>query len=118
MLPPVPSNAARDDRLDRLFGALSDRTRRAILARLASAPATVTELAEPFDMTLAAVSKHLKVLEAAGLVERAIDGRIHRLTLDAHPLQDAERWLGFYRAFWSDTLDRLARHVERRGRRR
>jgi DNA-binding transcriptional ArsR family regulator len=100
-----------------LFGALSDRTRRAILARLARAPATVTELAAPFDMTLPAVSKHLKVLEAAGLVARAIDGRIHRLSLEAHPLQDADRWLEHYRDFWTDTLDRLARHVEREGRR-
>ena len=115
MLSALKSTVVRDDRLDQLFGALSDRTRRALLARLARGPSTVTELAAPFAMTLAAVSKHLRVLEAAGLVARTIDGRVHRLRLEPHPLHDAERWLAFYRDFWTGTLDHLARHVESRG---
>jgi len=77
----------------------------------------VTELAEPFDMSLPGVSKHLKVLERARLVVRAVDGRIHRCSLGAEPLREAERWLDHYRSFWEDTLQALARYVEpRRGR--
>src|SRR5690349_24452656 len=107
-----------DDRLDRLFHALAHRTRRALMARLADGPCIVTELAEPFDMSLPAVSRHLKVLEDARLVERAVDGRIHRCSLDAEPLRDAEQWLAHYRAFWAGNLDALARYAERRTPRR
>ena len=101
-----------DDRLDLVFRALSDRTRRAILARLAQGPAMVKELAEPFDMTLPAVSKHLKVLERANLVDRTVDGRVHHCALRAAPLQEIEQWLEHYRVFWDDTLEALARYVE------
>jgi len=114
---------AHEERLDTVFGPLADRTRRALLARLSRAPANVTELAQPFDMSLAAVSKHLHVLERAGLVTRAIDGRVRRCSLNAEPLHDVERWLVHYRAFWGDTLDALAAYAEeplpeRRSRRR
>ncbi len=101
-----------EDRLDRLFHALSDRTRRALLRRLEAGPAMVTELAAPFRMSLPAVSKHLRVLEAAALIERRIDGRVHRCSLNAAPLEEAERWLDHYRLFWTDRLAALARHVE------
>lgn len=106
-------DSSANERLDTVFHALSDRTRRALIARLAEGPCIVTELAEPFEMSLPAVSKHLKVLESAGLVARAVDGRIHRCSLIAKPLGEAELWLDFYRSFWEDTLGRLARYVER-----
>jgi DNA-binding transcriptional ArsR family regulator len=105
---------AREDRLDDVFHALSDRTRRAILARLAKGSATVTEIASPFAMSLPAVSKHLRVLERAGLVVRSIDGRVHECSLGAAPLGDAEKWLARYRVFWVSTLDSFADFVERR----
>src|SRR5690348_721709 len=103
--------------LDRLFGALADPTRRALLARLTTEDAlTVGELAEPFDMTLPAVMKHLNVLGEAGLVTRSKAGRTVTCRLAAAPLQDAMVWLSHYEAFWSGRLDRLAAHVEGRGR--
>ena len=98
-----------DDRLDHLFGALSDRTRRKMVARLARAPATIGELAEPFAMSLPAVSKHVRVLERAGLVQRTIDGRIHRCALERRRLREANAWLERYTEFWGDTLHALAR---------
>jgi DNA-binding transcriptional ArsR family regulator len=101
-----------DDRLDLIFHALSDRTRRALILRLSRGPAMVTELAEPFQMSLPAVSKHLKVLEGARLIARAVDGRVHRCSLAPHVLRHAERWLQSRRAFWESALDSLARHVE------
>lgn len=101
-----------DDQLDRVFGALSDRTRRALLARLAGGPARVTDLAAPFSMSLPAVSKHIRVLERAGLIERTVDGRVHRCALSAGPLAGAASWLSVYADFWSGTLEALARHVE------
>ncbi len=104
---------ARNDRLDRVFHALADRTRRAMLARLARGPARVGELAAPFAISRPAASKHLKVLERARLVARTVDGRIHRCRLDPDALADVDRWLAHYRVFWSDTLAALARHVER-----
>jgi DNA-binding transcriptional ArsR family regulator len=100
-----------DDRLDRLFRALGDRTRRSMLRRLARGPALVGELAEPFDMTLPAASKHLRVLERAGLVRRRIDGRNHRCSLDRRHLAEARRWLDHYQHFWDENLDSLAWHV-------
>ncbi|HEY6808135.1 MAG TPA: metalloregulator ArsR/SmtB family transcription factor [Gemmatimonadales bacterium] len=106
-----------DDRLDRLFRALGDRTRRALLARLARRPAMVTELARPFAMSLPAVSRHIRVLERARLVVRTVDGRVHRCALDAAPLETAEAWLSRNRRFWSERLDALARYVERSGHR-
>lgn len=104
---------SRDDQLDRVFRALGDRTRRAMLAHLASGSASVTELAAPFDMSLPAASKHVRVLESAGLVERRVEGRVHRCALDPAPLRDASEWVEVYRRFWDDTLEALARHVER-----
>lgn len=103
---------SREDQLDRVFGALADRTRRALLARLAERSAMVTELAAPFDMSLPAVSRHIRVLERAHLVERAVDGRMHVCSLQPEPLRAVEAWLRHYRHFWTGTLDALARYVE------
>lgn len=105
----------KDDRLDLIFGALSDRTRRALLARLGQAPAKITDLAAPFEMSLPAVSKHVRILERAGLVRRTVDGRVHRCALEAGPLEEADRWLARYRVLWEDALEALARHVARDG---
>jgi DNA-binding transcriptional ArsR family regulator len=101
-----------DDRLDVVFRALGDRTRRAILARLARGSATVSELAAPLAMSLPGASKHLKVLERAGLIERSIEGRVHRCSFSAAPLSSVGEWLDTYRHFWDDTLESLARYVE------
>lgn len=102
----------KEDRLDLVFHALGDRTRRALLARLARGPAMVTELAAPFAMALPSVSKHIRVLERARLVQRTVDGRIHRCALAPQPLAAADAWLRHYRPFWEQTLDSLARYVE------
>lgn len=99
--------------LDRVFGALSDPTRRAMLRRLAGGPRTVGELAAPFDMSFAAAAKHVKVLELAGLLSRTIDGRSHRCRIEAGPLAAADRWLGHYERFWSLRLDDLERALTR-----
>jgi len=96
-----------ESELDRVFHALSDSTRRAILARLASGNAVVSELAEPFDMSLPAISKHLGVLEKAGLLQRHKDGRIRRCELVAGPLETAADWIRFYKQFWDAQLDSL-----------
>jgi DNA-binding transcriptional ArsR family regulator len=101
-----------DDRLDAVFHALGDRTRRALLARLAKRPAIITELAKPFSMSLPAVSRHIRVLEHAGLVTRAVDGRVHQCSLSAKPFKTAECWLADYRQFWDETLDSLARYAD------
>lgn len=93
--------------------ALSDSTRRAILARLAQGDALVTELAEPFDMSLPAVSKHLGVLERAGLVQRQKDGRIRRCSLKAAPLKEASDWIDVYREFWETQLDSLENYFDK-----
>ena len=95
------------ERLDATFAALADPTRRAILARLASGEADVTELARPFDMTRAAVSKHLKVLEDAGLISTGRDAQRRPRVLDAKPLAEATKWLEPYRAFWRGSYQRL-----------
>ena len=95
------------DNLTTTFAALADPTRRAILARLLSGEASVTELAEPFDMSLPAVSKHLKVLEGAGLIARGRDAQWRPCRLEAGPLKDAAAWLEQYRRFWEQSLDRL-----------
>jgi DNA-binding transcriptional ArsR family regulator len=100
------------NQLDDVFHALSDRTRRSLLARLARGPAMVTELAAPFAMSLPAVSKHVRVLEAARLVVREVDGRVHRVSLAPGPLREVERWVEHYRSFWEETLDALGRYVE------
>lgn len=106
-----PTLHAGEDRLDLIFRALGDRTRRALLMRLSNGPEMVTELARHFDMSLPAVGKHIRVLERAGLLQRTITGRVHRCSLDAAPLKDADAWLTHYESFWSDTLDALQEHV-------
>ena len=106
------STAANDDKLDAVFSALGNPTRRRILTRLAAGPASITELAEPFAMTLPAVSKHLRVLERAGLMRREREGSYHRCSLEAAPLEDAVSFLARYQPFWERTLDELARYVE------
>ena len=93
--------------LDTIFHALGDTTRRAMLGELADGERTVGELAEPFAMSLAAASKHIKVLEAAGLVRRDIRGRTHVCSLDPVPLMRADQWIGIYRRFWTGRLDTL-----------
>ena len=90
-----------------MLAAISDPTRRAILDRLTRGPARVTDVAEPFEMSLAAVSKHVRMLERAGLVRRARRGREHTLTLDARPLRRVVRWTSRYERFWNERLDRL-----------
>jgi DNA-binding transcriptional ArsR family regulator len=99
-------------RLDRTFAALADPTRRAILARLARGDATVGDLARPFHVSRPAISKHLRVLERAGLVHRAREGRVNRCELDAAAMRGAAEWIECYRAFWSGRLDALKRYVE------
>jgi DNA-binding transcriptional ArsR family regulator len=95
------------DRLSTTFAALSDPTRRAILARLASGETSVTELARPFAMSLPAISKHLKVLERAGLITRGREAQWRPCRLEAGPLKDAADWLERYRRFWEESFDRL-----------
>jgi DNA-binding transcriptional ArsR family regulator len=99
----------RADRLDSIFGALADPTRRAILARLMAGESTVTELAEPFAMSLPAVSKHLKVLEKAGLIARGREAQWRPCRLDADPLKEAADWLEGYRRFWEQSQERYQR---------
>ena len=99
------------DELSVTFAALADPTRRAILARLADGEATVNELAEPFPMTLQAVSKHLKVLERAGLIARGRSAQLRPSRLQGAALRDAAAWLAEYRGFWDESFDRLAEHL-------
>ena len=98
--------------LDLTFAALADPTRRAILARLAEGDSTVGDLAHPFEISRPAISKHLRVLERAGLVRRARDGRLSRCGLDASPMREAADWVEQYRQFWERQLDALARYLE------
>ena len=100
------------DHLSATFSALSDPTRRAILARLATGETTVTDLAEPFEMSLPAVSKHLKVLERAGLITRGREAQWRPCKLEASPLKEASDWLERYRQFWEQSLDRLESYLE------
>jgi DNA-binding transcriptional ArsR family regulator len=104
-----------DARLDAVFHALADRTRRALLARLAVRPGKITELAKPFDMSLPAVSRHIRVLEDAGLVARNVDGRVHECSLAAAPLKTVEAWLIYYRRFWQGNLEALERYIDSEG---
>ncbi len=108
----------RSDRLDDLFHALADPTRRRVLARLTLGPAAVTELARPFQMSLPAVSKHLQILERAGLVSRTVDGRVHRLRLTGEPLRQVEVWLDPFRSYWEDTFTRVDEDLAARPSRR
>ncbi|MDQ6829263.1 MAG: metalloregulator ArsR/SmtB family transcription factor [Gemmatimonadota bacterium] len=101
-------------RLDRVFGALSDPTRRAIVARLSRRPATVGEIAAPFAISLAAVSKHVQVLERAGIVHRDIRGRTHHCSLERDALRSAADWVERYHRFWDARLDALEQVLEAR----
>ncbi len=100
------------DRLSATFAALADPTRRAILARLALGETSVTELAEPFEMSLPAVSKHLKVLERAGLIVRGREAQWRPCRLEAGPLQDIAGWVEEYRRFWENSFDRLDAYLQ------
>ena len=100
------------DRLSATFSALADPTRRAILARLAAGETSVTELAAPFDMSLPAISKHLKVLERAGLITRGREAQWRPCKLEAKPLKSAADWLEHYRTFWEESLDRLEDYLK------
>src|SRR5436309_15755630 len=99
--------------LNRTVAALADPTRRRILAHLAQGDRRVTDLARPHDMSLPAVSKHLRVLEKAGLLQRRRYGRVHEMRLDAKPLKEAAQWVEEYRKFWEGSLDRLAEYLEK-----
>ena len=101
------------DQLSRTFAALADPTRRAILARLSTGEATVGQLAEPFAMSFAAVSKHLRVLETAGLVTRGRDAPYRPARLDARPLAAASEWIGDYEKFWADSFDTLGSYLDK-----
>jgi DNA-binding transcriptional ArsR family regulator len=101
-----------NDRLSETFGALADPTRRAILARLASGEASVTELAGPFSMSMPAISKHLKVLERAGLIARGREAQWRPCRLRAAPLQDVAGWVEHYRRFWEESFDRLDTYLQ------
>jgi DNA-binding transcriptional ArsR family regulator len=101
------------DRLSSTFSALADPTRRAILARLALGETSVNELAAPFDISLPAVSKHLKVLEGAGLITRGRDAQWRPCKLEAAPLKEAAGWIDYYRRFWEASFDRLDEYLQR-----
>lgn len=101
--------------LDRTFAALADPTRRRILAHLARGDERVTDLARPYAMSLPAISKHLRVLEKAGLLRRRRYGRVHEMQLEAKPLKQAAAWVEEYRKFWEGSLDRLANYLEKTG---
>lgn len=113
-----------DESLDSVFSALADPTRRAILTRLSEGESSVSELARPFDMSMPAVSKHLKVLERAGLIERARRAQWRPCRLNAEPLKQASDWIEHYRKFWEASFDRLEDYLsdiqkkKRKGRRR
>ena len=101
------------DRLSTIFAALADPTRRAILARLADGDATVTQLAEPFSISLPAISRHLKVLEHAGLISRSRTAQWRSSSLQVEPLREATAWMERYRQFWATNFDRLDAHLQR-----
>ena len=100
--------------LDTIFAALADPTRRAILARLAEGETTVGELARPFDISLPAISRHLRVLESASLIEREREGQHRRCRLNPEGMKTAADWIDVYRRFWGESLDRLAEHLKRK----
>ena len=100
-----------DDRLSQIFGALASSTRRAILERLAEGEATVNELAEPFNLSLPAISKHIKVLEAAGLITQGQNAQYRPCTINAKPLQEISTWTEQYRHFWEESFDRMDDYI-------
>jgi len=101
-----------DDKLDKTFGALANSTRRAILARLAKGEATVNELAEPFKMSLPAISKHIKVLERAGLITQGQKAQYRPCTIDVTPLQEISEWTEQYRHIWEESFDRMESYIK------
>ena len=105
------------DPLNELFHALADGTRRQLLSQLAIGSAKVTDLARPFRMSLPAVSKHLRILEGAGLISRTVDGRVHRIALKGEPLRQVEIWLDPFRSYWETTLGAIRTGLERPPRR-
>src|SRR5262245_32034569 len=107
------TSTVHDERLDETFAALANSTRRAILARLATGAATVNELAEPFAMSLPAISKHIKVLERAGLVVRGQQAQYRPCAIDPTPLQDVSSWTEQYRRLWEDRFGRIDAYLER-----
>jgi DNA-binding transcriptional ArsR family regulator len=100
-----------EQQLDLIFHALADSTRRAILRLVAERECTVSEMAEPFRMSLNAVSKHIKVLEKAGLIRRTVDGRVHRCKMDAGPLEQASSLIAYYQKFWEDRFDHIEKYL-------
>jgi len=104
--------ATASDPISNTFAAIADPTRRAILARLASGEASVTEIAEPFEMTLPAISKHLKVLERAGLIARGREAQWRPCRLQAEPLREADEWIERYRRHWEESFDRLDTYLQ------
>lgn len=111
-MPSLPDSA-----LDKTLVALADPTRRAILARLSEGDARISDIAAPFDMSLNAVSKHVRLLERAGLVQREVHGREHRLSFSGEPLSEAGDWIDYYRRFWATRLAGLDTFLEKRARR-
>ena len=103
----------KSSELDITFGALSDATRRGILEQLSQGESSVTKLAEPYNMSLPAVSKHLRVLERAGLLSQEKDGRVRRCRVDAGAMKEASDWISRYQRFWEQQLDSLARYLDR-----
>ncbi len=103
-----------DSGLDYVFSALADPTRRAILRRLTTRPSTIQEIAEPFPVSLNAISKHVMVLERAGLLRREIRGREHHCWIQSRPLRDANQWLEHYRQFWEERMDGLELYVAKK----
>lgn len=101
-----------DNRLDKTFGALANSTRRAILARLAKGEATVNELAEPFNMSLPAISKHIKVLERAGLIIQGQKAQYRPCAIDVTPLQEISKWTEQYRHIWEESFDRMENYID------
>jgi len=104
----------RSAELDRVFSALADPTRRAILRRLSDRPATINEIAKPFPVSLNAISKHVMTLERAGMLRREIKGRQHHCWIEPGPLREANQWLEHYRQFWEQRLEALEAYVARR----
>jgi DNA-binding transcriptional ArsR family regulator len=111
----IRKRANSEERLDLILHALSHQTRRALLARLATGPCMVRELAEPFAATRVAISKHIRILEQARLVKRTVSGRVHQCTIALDPLQEIEQWLTTYRLFWNTKLKSLAGYAEQSG---
>jgi len=114
MVEKTMAKLSEDDLLDGVFHALANRTRRALVRSLADGPARVTGLAEPYGMSVNAISKHLFVLERAGLVRRTRNGHVQSCVLEAKPMATADEWIRTYRSFWGGKIDRLAEFVEKR----